>query len=311
MSCDEPLPPLAPALGGPHRPFAIGMRPVGADAWIVPGDDLAATLAEKTALFAGARDAVFRAEAGSEGAQGELWRLLAAHLTGRFPEVWRRDGDAVVGPGASGDASVEAPLLAAARVVADDLVLMMRGAGGWRLAAGAVCFPSHWRLADKAGLVFADVHAPVPGFGPGSAGAAQVATIFDRMPPGRVAERGNWSVAGTGALHLPPGTRESDAVWLRAERQTLRKLPESGAVVFTIRVSTLPVEALPGRADGRAVAARLLAQLTAMSAAERGYKGWVGERLAAVRGALAEVAEVAAGRSTLLVANGTSPGSID
>lgn len=281
---------LAPALAGPHRPFAIGMRPIDAADWIVPGEDLAAVLAEKAALFAGAREAVFRAEAGSAAAQAELWALLAAHLTERFPTVWRRDGAAVVGPGVHAGDAGDPALLAAARLVADDLVLMMRAPEGWRLAAGAVCFPSHWRLADKAGLAFADVHAPVPGFGPGSAGAGQVATIFDRMPPGRVAERGNWSVAGTGALHLPPGTPEGERVWLRAERQTLRKLPASGAVAFTIRVTTLPAEALAARADGAEVAARLLAQLGAMRAEERAYKGLAGARLAVVEATLAKIA---------------------
>lgn len=285
-----PDPPLAPALAGAHRPFAIGMRRVATDEWIVPGEDFGGVLAEKAALFAGRLDEVFAADAGSVAAQAELWRLLAAHLTTRFPAVWRREGAAVVGPGVRAGGAGEAPLLAAARLVADDLVLMMPSPAGWRLAAGAVCFPSHWRLADKAGLAFADVHAPVPGFGRGSAGAGQVATIFDRMPPGRVAERGNWSIAGTGALHLPPGTAEDDSVWLRAERQTLRKLPETGAVVFTIGVTTLPAGVLATRADGAAVAARLLAQLAAMRPEERAYKGLADARLARVRAVLAAVA---------------------
>lgn len=286
----NPDPPLAPAIAGPHRPFAIGMRPIAEERWIEAGDDLADVLAQKAALFADARDAVFAAEPGSLAAQAELWRLLAGHLVADHPGLWWREGDAVVGPGARAGDAGEPPLLAAARLVADDLVLMVRDAGGWRLAAGAVCFPSHWRLGDKAGRVFADVHAPVPGFGPGSAGAGQVAMIFDRMPPGRVAERGNWSVAGTGALHLPLGTPEDDSVWLRAERQTLRKLPESGAVAFTIRVTTFPAEVLAGRADGAGVAGRLLAQMDAMSVEERAYKGWTGARLARVRGVLAGLA---------------------
>lgn len=291
MSVQDPSePPLAPALAGPHRPFAIGMRPLATGEWIVPGADLAGVLAEKARLFAGRLGEVFAAEAASGAAQAELWRLLAAHLTAHFPAVWRREGAAVEGPGVRAGDAGEAPLLAAARLVADDLVLMMASPAGWRLAAGAVCFPSHWRLADKAGLAFADVHAPVPGFGPGSAGAGQVATIFDRMPPGRVAGRGNWSVAGTGALHLPPGTAEDDSVWLRAERQTLRKLPETGAVVFTIGVTTLPAGALAMRADGAGVAARLLAQLAAMRPEERAYKGLTGARLARVRAVLAGVA---------------------
>lgn len=286
----DPNPPLAPALKGPHVPFAIGMRPIPAERWIEAGGELPAVLAQKAALFAAQPQTVFAAEPGSEAAQAELWTLLTAHLVADHGGSWRREGEAVLAPGVRAGGAGEPPLLAAARLVADDLVLMRRGAAGWRLAAGAVCFPSHWRLADKAGLAFADVHAPVPGFGPNSAGAGQVELIFDRMPPGRVAERGNWSIAGTGALHLPPGTPEDDSVWLRAERQTLRKLPDTGAVAFTIRVTTLPAAALAARADGAAVAVRLLAQLDAMRDDQRAYKGWSGARLTRVRGVLAEVA---------------------
>mgnify|MGYP000846223527 CR=1 FL=1 len=47
------------------------------------------------------------------------------------------------------------------------------GEGGWRLAAGSLCFPSSWSLVEKFGKPLQDIHAPVPGFGPGtrSAGA--------------------------------------------------------------------------------------------------------------------------------------------
>ena len=41
----------------------------------------------------------------------------------------------------------------------------------------------------------------------------------------------------------PTATR----LWLRTERQTLRRLPDSGASVFTIRVQMAPLSALAAR----------------------------------------------------------------
>ena len=46
----------------------------------------------------------------------------------------------------------------------EDLCLMQRGAAGYRLVA-VVCFPAHWRLADKLGRPLEAIHEPVPGFG--------------------------------------------------------------------------------------------------------------------------------------------------
>ena len=57
---------------------------------------------------------------------------------------------------------------------------------------------------------------------------------------------------------------------LRFERQTLRKLPETGAIVFTIRSYISPIEAID---DRPALQRGLLHALETMSVAERQYHG--------------------------------------
>jgi hypothetical protein len=120
----------------------------------------------------------------------------------------------------------------------DDLCLL--GAEpGLPLLAGAVLFPSHWHLADKLGRPLAEVHDYVPGYP-----APQVDRFLGRLRPGQVVWRRNLLLHRDGELHAP-GARTDDVPvdrwWLRSERQTLRLLPRTGGVLFTIHTDTAPL----------------------------------------------------------------------
>lgn len=292
------------------RAFAIGLKPLDPASWIEPDDRLAAELAEKERLIAALPDVVFFAETGSAAAQAELRDLLAAHLAATFPGLYRRQGTemAIAGvdrPVPLADPAVP-PLLAAARLVQEDLVLMRRGAGGWRLAAGAVCFPSDWHLPDKAGRPIGEIHRPVPGYAAGTRNDAMIGRIFDNLKVDQPVWRGNWSLVGDDALYhglagadgrpaargaVPRFGADVTAadVFLRRERQTLRRLPASGDIVFTIRITVEPVAALADRPERRALVAELARQLAALDAGQRDYKGIGGsrDRLVAALAALA------------------------
>jgi dimethylamine monooxygenase subunit A len=80
-------------------------------------------------------------------------------------------------------------------------------------------------------------------------------------------KRRNWMIHETPELFVPDAPAAPDTsippdhLWLRSERQTLRRLPESGAVVFTIRTQQVQIAALEHRpAVAAALADRLRAQ---------------------------------------------------
>src|SRR5690606_19736034 len=124
---------------------------------------------EKRRLYAEIPEKVFVEEAETRAAQQEVLDLLAAHLPVHFPQTHRRVGGSVELVGATHPASaLDAPLAAASLLVQEDLILMRKGADGWRLAAGSLCFPSSWVLTEKFGKPLHTIHVPVPGFGPGS-----------------------------------------------------------------------------------------------------------------------------------------------
>lgn len=114
---------------------------------------------------------------------------------------------------------------------------------GWPLVAGAVLFPSHWRLADKLGRPLAEVHERVPGYPSG-----QVDRFLDRLRPGQVAWRRNLLLHRDGDLYAPDVSPVQVPVadwWLRSERQTFRHWPDGGgAVLFTIHTDTCPLLSL-------------------------------------------------------------------
>lgn len=261
----------------PHR-VRMGLAALApGEAWIEVDGDRAADLREKRRLLAAERDRVLRVLAGSEPAQAEVYEVVAAQLAAHHPPI---------APGDPEDAPAPA-LERAALLVQEDLCVMERNDAGWCLSAAAVCFPTRWDMPSKMGLALAAIHDVVPGY------AGRVATaadrFFDRLQPGPVFRRANWSLLDDPALFQPAALRggapaasidarhAGDAVWLRIERQTLQRLARTGAILFTIRIHRAPLRTL---AADPAAAASLAAAVRSMDALMQHYKA-----LARVRGA--------------------------
>jgi hypothetical protein len=146
------------------------------------------------------------------------------------------------------------PLDLAARLVQEDLLIMLppnKKQKGWWLAAGSLTFPSRWNLKEKFRKTMDDIHAPVPFYKDEL--KTPTNNFFDKMPYDDIFARRNWS------LHDTPSLRQNGAkpfvektginsknagerLWLRVERQTLRKLKRTGAILFTIRTCIDPLK---------------------------------------------------------------------
>lgn len=287
---------------GSSRPFTIGLKPIGPRDLIEPDALLHAYLAEKERLIGERLDDVFAAEPGTEDCQAEILDMLADHLPAVFPEIWRRDGAVMTIAGASGAGArmvdlsdnSQPPLLTAARLVQEDLVVMRKGEDGWRLAVACVCFPSSWTLAEKFSRPLQHIHRPVPGFGAGTRNAEIVTRIFDNLKSGMPVERWNWSLSASNDLHHPysefaraertaagrgkfSGT-DPAAAFIRVERQTLSRLPRSGDILFTIRIHLDPLAVLKRHPARRDLAAEFAGQLLSLSAEQLAYKGLTEDR---------------------------------
>ena len=100
--------------------------------------------------------------------------------------------------------------------------------------------------------------------------AAPVDRFFDRLEVDSPRWRLNWNLSDDDSLYQPGGKYRTepaadlsaagvpDRIWLRVERQTLRRLPMTGAVVFGIRIHQDLLGRLADRPD---VLARLAATI--------------------------------------------------
>lgn len=171
----------------------------------------------------------------------------------------------------------EHPLVAASRLVGDDICIMQRDEDVWRLTGAVVCFPSRWSLASKLGASLDDIHGPVPGYQRDL--AAPTHQFFDRLSVDRPMWRLNWTLLDDPTLFQPapqrrPASGDPSSWWFRVERQTLVRLEHSDAIIFTIRTYVTPLrELVAARPETKE---QLLRALETAPTDMLTYKGWTG-----------------------------------
>ena len=275
---------------GSSSPFTIGLTPLDMAEWIETDEALWAYLCEKDRLHAANPEIVFVEEEETRAAQAKVLKELVSWLLENRPEIYSAEGEEISVAGSGRRIRLDGPappLLTAAGLVQEDLVLMRKGETGWRLAAASLSFPSSWSLREKFGRAMHEIHAPVPGFGAGTRNAGLIERMFDNLKPWHPVKRFNWSIYTDSVLYHPASSGERDVrpehAFLRVERQTLRKMPGSGDILFTIRIHLDPLLALQSLPNAGQLARSLASQLMALDAAQLAYKG-----LAANRDALVE-----------------------
>ncbi|KAF3033841.1 hypothetical protein E8E11_001618 [Didymella keratinophila] len=139
--------------------------------------------------------------------------------------------------------------------------------GKYRLEAFTTCFPSGFRTRGKLGLLLASIHDPVPHY------AQKLERSMDRffasLPAFKIVKRWNWTISTTGDLFCVSGNHATSdelkdgkvakgnvdlrMTFLRCERQTLHRLPQSKAVVFAFKTYQYPIAELRDEGSGEAL----------------------------------------------------------
>ncbi|CAE7481553.1 unnamed protein product [Symbiodinium natans] len=179
-------------------------------------------------------------------------------------------------------------LAAAARLIPEDLVLLRQnGEEPATMCSVCVCF-SFGQLPAKLGAPLSDIHAPVPGYADSL--RRPLDRIFAKLRPEKSFWRTNFEFRWTGDLLHPSASDDPSLkgdlshaagaavdeakmgpadMFLRVEYQTIRRLPESQHIAFTIRSYTDPLP-LVAASPASAALARQVAGLSPDMAA---YKG--------------------------------------
>jgi hypothetical protein len=245
----------------PYRPFAergqvvdgrfrwrLGVRPLDEADWFEFGPDAVGPdgwIAAKPALIARHRDVVVAMHDGIEREAADVAQSVSAYLRVHHPE---RD--------ATLDSSRH-PLEAAALLVPEDVVLLVERDGRLVVGGGVVCFPNRWDLASKVGLELAQVHAPVSDLNDEI--GHQIDAFLHRLASDRSWWRLGWGVIDVPDGFAPPIDREAPTalprdLYLRVERETLRRLPSTDAVVFTIRTYIAHLDSITDERERAAIA---------------------------------------------------------
>lgn len=225
----------------------MGLAPLGRDPWIETDADLPRYHAHKLAVRRDLGARCYRTLPASQDAQRELATLLRGHLLDTQGDHYRADGDGLRFTPAALDLPPpgDEPLWPASLWIADDLVVLQEVAGSYRVTAASLCSPSDWRLEEKFDRPLREVHAPIPGFDERL--SPRVDRFFSHLAVEHPVVRHNWSLQAGAALCRRPGespAQDEGALYYRTERQSLRRLPRTGAVVFTIRVYLHPLDCL-------------------------------------------------------------------
>ena len=216
---------ILPQLVGENFRHRLGTFPVEIANWLLRDAEFDLTVQLKKKLLATRRSEVVGLQPGGEDVAQEAAQLVSA---------WA--GVELASTGI--DALVEASLL-----VADDLAVLQPvksqdGSEQLLLNAAVVCCPSRWMLSEKMGHNMLAIHEPVAKYAD-HVGAA-VDTYFQRLTVEKPVWRSNWIIQDHPALFQPqipsgPLVKTPDELWIRMERQTLRRLPKTGGILFTIR----------------------------------------------------------------------------
>ena len=255
----------------PHEPYRdgtrddfrwrLGVRPLDPADWFVRGPDAEGWIAEKAHILDEHHDTAFAAIPGIEDEAGEVAEAIVAHLC--------RRGDPV-----ELDPSPH-PLEAASRLVAEDLVLMVEREGRLVFGGGSVCFPNRWDLRSKLGRTMREVHEPVALLNDQL--GDPVDGFLGRLRP----EQSYWRL-GWGIIDVPDGYTPTDGsgpvrperpapddLYVRVERETLRRFPRTRALLFTIRTFVAPLPVVAADEEARR---RLAVMIESMPDPVRAYK---------------------------------------
>lgn len=275
-----------------HRPyrsasaiFQIGLAPFQIGDWIEVGPDYVAFMAEKRARLAAADTRLFyRTLPDSMPAQIELQEVLIEHLLEHHAAAFQRlDGGGILTrlDGLTHAPSVPGlePLAFLSRLVEEDLILVEERDGRDVITAASNAYTSSGRIVSSVGRHMDFAHHLVPGLnqtlGP------RIDRILANIRQGIPVERFNWMITPIAARLFPEHSHTAMAaasaevakrlagdpglspelLWLRVERQTLVRLPRTGARAFSIFTYSDPLGSIAGDRDSLAAIHRLLGEL--------------------------------------------------
>lgn len=256
----------------PYRPFrygpkyfvTMGLRSMKWDDWIELDNHYLKYHADKARRIAERGNKCYGTAPEAMDGAIELLEELCTYLPERYPSMFQKTATGITNLATNETFDLtqrplpEDPMATAARLVQDDLALMFeRTDGEYYLLAGSILLAGFWRFSDKFKMPLSEIHTSgdVPQYREKL--HRGMMNFFRRLKPEEPVLRNNYFIQVDEDLAWSHsiGAEDSETVswstaeknraiehhYFRSERQSLRRLPRSGAVVFTIRTYFEPV----------------------------------------------------------------------
>jgi dimethylamine monooxygenase subunit A len=243
----------------PHYPWMVphlarlpGTQPLQPGDYLRLDEAFAGQMALRDELIANRLGAVHGLLPMAQAAAQELYAAVLARLSD-VPGYRRGQGVMLRPDGVEVPLNPGQPLQTLGRLVQEDLCILQPQAGAHILSGAILCFPASWTLAQKLGREMLAIHRPVAPYTPEM--AARVQRMLDAIRPEAGLWRMNYLTYAVPDLHHPlpeeaprDRSRRVEKPYVRCERQCLIRLPQTGAVVFTIHTYVMPRSYLPPEA---------------------------------------------------------------
>ncbi|KAJ5167396.1 uncharacterized protein N7482_006177 [Penicillium canariense] len=262
--------PAQPIKGRERYRIMMDIRKLDVQNWLTLDQNYMEEHRVRDDLLREKREKVLQCLPESQDACQEALGEVSDFLCDRFPNMFQKvvqDGNCFIRNrmtgeqfdigGAPGGETIDA-LEAAVRLTMEDLsILMMNEDGEYYLAASASLFPTGWTVEERIGWTISRLHQPVPLWHQHV--ASSVSKFLARLTPTSPMERSNYFVEIKRPdenlieiLYRPKGLCEKDIcspspeeILIRRERQTFRRLPKTGTILFGVKTYLTPLDQLP------------------------------------------------------------------
>lgn len=226
-----------------------GVKPLELKDWLIRDEVFAGQMALRDKLIQTREHAVHQMLDRAREAGQECLHVVLDSL--REDPGYAIKADQVMRPdGVTVAIDQSAPLKTVGRLIQADVCLMQDSPDGHVLSGAILCFPGGWTLTEKIGRALTSIHVPVPHYD--ASVEPRVERLFNAIRPDQPLWRANAFPVHEPLLFHPKSEADPPEIrhekpggtFIRSERQALRRLPESRAVVFTIHTIMIPMDRL-------------------------------------------------------------------
>lgn len=246
--------------------FQIGLQPIEPCHWLLVDHDYENFMCAKRSHLLLSPARLYKTLPGSLAAQRELRRAVVAHLIDDHAGLFSQS-NAILTCAAStrswdlNDESME-PLRQLSDIVQEDFMLLEEVDGRQSITAASNAYSSSGRLVAAVGQDVRWAHQPVPNLT--TLLGSRIDRVLASVHQDALCARFNWQLTPLGSIFFPADPHAANHAALksvsarlakdpslapsllhvRVERQTLRRLPETRAVAFSIHTYSDPLSSL-------------------------------------------------------------------